>query len=154
VIVTPDGALGASLLPAFWVAALALFVLAAAVACVPRVSALSPTLSTAGSVCALALGCGLLLSGVSLTASGSHVLGLATISVRYDGLSAVFLAAFGLSAAAASLSVVGERPRSRPLSVRSLAAGLRPRRSRSSWAASCWSWAPAPPSRSCWRGNR
>ena len=113
-IVTPDGALGASLLPAFWVAALALFVLAAAVACVPRVSALSPTLSTAGSVCALALGCGLLLSGVSLTASGSHVLGLATISVRYDGLSAVFLAAFGLSAAAASLSVVGERPRSRP----------------------------------------
>jgi hydrogenase-4 component B len=114
VIVTPDGALGASLLPAFWVAALASFVLAAAVASVPRLSALSPMLSTAGSVCALALGCGLLLSGASLTASGSHVLGLATISVRCDGLSAVFLAAFGLSAAAASLSVVGERPRSRP----------------------------------------
>ena len=113
-IVTPDGALGASLLPALWVAALALLVLAAAVACVPQIDALSPMLSTAGAASALAFGCGLLLGGSTLTAHAGHALGLDTISVRYDGLSAVFLVAFGLSAVAAALSVVGQSPRSRP----------------------------------------
>ena len=111
-IVTPDGAVGAGLLPLLWVAGLASLVLAAALALVPRLSALSPILSTVGGAFALALGCGLLTTGTSVAASGGNVLGMAILSVRYDGLSGAFLIAFGLSAAAASLSVVGEMPRS------------------------------------------
>ena len=112
-IVTPDGAVGAGLLPLLWVAAGASLVLAAALALVPRLSLLSPILSTVGGACALALGCGLLTTGASLAAGGGDVLGMAVLSVRYDGLSGAFLIAFGLSAAAASLSVVGAQPRSR-----------------------------------------
>jgi hydrogenase-4 component B len=113
VIVTPDGAVGAGLLPLLWVAAIASLVLAAGLALVPRLSPLSPILSTVGGACALALGCGLLTTGASLAAGGGNVLGMAILSARYDGLSGAFLIAFGLSAAAASLSVVGEQPRSR-----------------------------------------
>jgi hydrogenase-4 component B len=54
------------------------------------------------------------MTGTSLAASGGNVLGLSIIAVKYDGLSAAFLVAFGLSAAAASLSVVGKPARSRP----------------------------------------
>jgi hydrogenase-4 component B len=114
VIVTPDGAVAAGLLPLLWAAAVASLVLAAALALVPRLSLLSPILSTVGGACALALGCGLLTTGSSLAATGGNVLGMAALSVRYDGLSGAFLIAFGLSAAAAALSVVGEQPRSRP----------------------------------------
>ena len=113
-IVTPGGALGAGMLPAFWVVALALLALASAVALVPRLSALSPILATAGAASALALGCGLLAAGATLTATGGNVLGFAVVSVSYDGLSGAFLVALGLSAAAASLSIVGRPARSRP----------------------------------------
>jgi hydrogenase-4 component B len=106
--------MGAGILPAFWVAVMTSLALAAVVAVVPRLSGLSPILSTAGASFALALGCGLVLSGASLSWSGIHALGMSTVSVHYDGLSGAFLVAFGLSAAAASLSVVGERARSRP----------------------------------------
>ena len=112
-IVTPGGALGAGMLPALWVVALALLALASAVAFVPRLSALSPILATAGAASALALGCDLLAGGTTLTASGGNVLGFAVVSVHYDGLSGAFLVALGLSAAAASLSIVGRPARSR-----------------------------------------
>jgi hydrogenase-4 component B len=110
----PDGAIGAGLLPALWVAAVASLVLAAGLALIPRLSALSPVLSVAGSVAALALGCDLVVSGASLSWSGIQALGMYTVSVQYDGLSGVFLVALGISAAAASLSIVGERAPSRP----------------------------------------
>ena len=113
-IVTPDGAVGAGLLPIFWVAALASLVLAAGCAFAPRLSRFSPILSTIGGASALAFGCGLLMTGTSLAASGGNVLGLSIIAVHYDGLSGAFLVAFGLSSAAASLSVVGKPARSRP----------------------------------------
>ena len=111
-IVTPAGAVGAGLLPALWVAVVASLALAAVAAVVPRLGALSPILSTVGASLALVLGCDLVLSGASLSWVGMHALGMSTVSVHYDGLSGVFLVALGLSAGAASLSVVGERPRS------------------------------------------
>jgi hydrogenase-4 component B len=112
VTVTPDAAFGAGLLPVLWTAAVLLLASASVAACLPRLSFVSPALSTAGSVMALALGGALLMTGTSLTASGGHVLGFVPFAVRYDGLSGAFLLAFGASAAAASLSVVGARPRS------------------------------------------
>ncbi len=111
-IVTPDTAFGAGLLPVLWVWAVLLLALASVSACLPRLSFASPGLSTAGSVVALALGSALLMTGTSLSASGGYVLGFVPFAVRYDGLSGAFLLAFGASAAAASLSVVGARPRS------------------------------------------
>jgi hydrogenase-4 component B len=114
VIVAPDSAVGAGLLPACWIAATLSFLLAAATAVTPRARDLSPVLSTAGAVLALALGGVLLATGATLSASGGNTLGFAPFAVRYDGLSGVFLVAFGLSAAAASLSVVGQPSRSRP----------------------------------------
>ena len=112
-IVTPGGAVGADLLPILWVAAIGIFLAAAVTAVVPRLSQASPALSTAAALLSLGLGCGLLLTGASISWSGWHALGFATIAVHYDGLSGAFLIAFGFSAAAASLSVVGEQPRSR-----------------------------------------
>jgi hydrogenase-4 component B len=112
VTVTPDTAFGAGLLPVLWTVAVLLLASASIAACLPRLSFVSPGLSTAGSVVALALGGALLTTGATLTASGGHVLGLVPFAVRYDGLSGAFLIAFGASAAAASLSVVGARPRS------------------------------------------
>jgi hydrogenase-4 component B len=62
----------------------------------------------------MALGVYLLAGNSSLAGSGGNVLGFAPIAFRYDGLSGVFLVAFGASAAAASLFVVDEPARSRP----------------------------------------
>jgi hydrogenase-4 component B len=114
VLVTPDGALGAGLLPGLWVAAAASFLLAAVAAFGPNPSRLSPVLSTVGSLCALALGAYLVAGGAALSGSGGNVLGFSPVAFRYDGLSGVFLIAFGASAAAAALSVVDEPARSRP----------------------------------------
>jgi formate hydrogenlyase subunit 3/multisubunit Na+/H+ antiporter MnhD subunit len=80
---------------------------ASVVACVPRLSFVSPQLSTAGSLMALALGGALLMTGTSLSASGGSVLGFVPFAVHYDGLSGAFLLALGAFGAAASLSVVG-----------------------------------------------
>jgi hydrogenase-4 component B len=113
VIVAPGGAFGADLLPILWVAAGVVFLAAAVSAVVPRLDQASPALSTAGALLSLGLGCGLLMTGASISWSGGSALGFATIAVHYDGLSAAFLVAFGASAAAASFSVVGEKPRSR-----------------------------------------
>ncbi len=112
--VTPDSGVVGVLLPIFWLAAVVALLLAAAVAFAPRLRPLSPILSTAGSALALALGCVLIASGASLSGSAFHVLALSTVAFHYDGLSGVFLVAFGLSSAAASLSIVGEQARSRP----------------------------------------
>jgi hydrogenase-4 component B len=114
VTVTPDTGVGGVLLPALWLATVAPLLLAAVVAFVPRLRALSPILSTAGSASALALGCALVMTGASMSGHAAHALGLSTIAFSYDGLSGVFLVAFGASSAAASLSIVGERARSRP----------------------------------------
>ena len=111
-IVTPNTAVGANFLPVLWAWAVLLLGLASVSACLPKLRFASPGLSTAGSVVALALGGGLLLTGTSISASGGHVLGFVTFAVRYDGLSGAFLVAFGASAAAASFSVIGARPRS------------------------------------------
>ena len=81
-IVTPESALGAALLPALWVAAVAALSLAAVAACTPRLSVLSPILSTVGAASALALGCDLLVSQASLSGSAVHVLGLSTVLVH------------------------------------------------------------------------
>ncbi|HEX7491945.1 MAG TPA: proton-conducting transporter membrane subunit [Candidatus Limnocylindrales bacterium] len=114
VIVTPDTASGAGFLPGLWVAAVALFLLAAVAAFGPNRNRISALLSTAGSLCALALGVYLLAGGAALSGSGGDVLGFSPIAFRYDGLSGVFLVAFGASAAAASFSIVDEPARSRP----------------------------------------
>jgi formate hydrogenlyase subunit 3/multisubunit Na+/H+ antiporter MnhD subunit len=60
------------------------------------------------------MGCEIPAKPTWLSTSGGNALGLCPISVNYDGLSAVFPIAFGVSAAAASLSVVGVSDRSRP----------------------------------------
>jgi len=112
VTVTPDTAFGAGLLPILWVAAVLFLASASVVACVPRLSFVSPQLSTAGSLMALALGGALLMTGTSLSASGGSVLGFVPFAVHYDGLSGAFLLALGASAGAASFSVIGARPRS------------------------------------------
>src|SRR5664280_3715457 len=79
---------------------------------IPRWSRFSPMLSTAGGSAALVLGLWLVLTNAILSASGGSVLGFVPFAVHYDALSGAFLIAFGASAAAASLSVVGEEPRS------------------------------------------
>jgi hydrogenase-4 component B len=114
VIVTPDTAPGAGYLPGLWVAAAVLFALAAVTAFGPNRNRISPLLSTAGSLCALALGVYLLAGGAALSGSGGSVLGFSPIAFRYDGLSGVFLVAFGASAGAASMSIIDEPARSRP----------------------------------------
>ena len=119
-IVTPDTAPGAGYLPGLWVAAAVLFALAAVTAFGPNRNRISPLLSTAGSLCALALGVYLLAGGAALSGSGGSVLGFSPIAFRYDGLSGVFLVAFGASAGAASMSIIDEPDRSRP------EAGFRP----------------------------
>jgi hydrogenase-4 component B len=111
VTVTPDAA-GAALLPILWIGAVLLLLLAGLAACNPQLSLRSPYLSTAGSLLALALGGGLLITGSTLSASGGSVLGFVPFAIHYDGLSGAFLIAFGVSAAASSFSVVGAQPRS------------------------------------------
>ena len=111
-IVTPQSTSGAALLPALWVAVVVLLALAAAIAFIPRWSRFSPMFSTAGAGAALILGLWLVLTNASLSASGGTVLGFVPFAVHYDALSGAFLIAFGASAGAASLSVVGEEPRS------------------------------------------
>jgi hydrogenase-4 component B len=114
VTVTPDTGVAGALLPVLWLAAVVPLILAAAVAFVPRLRALSPILSTLGATVALALGFLLVVSGAALSGAAYHALGLSTIAFHYDGLSGVFLVAFGFSAASASLSIVGQQARSRP----------------------------------------
>ena len=87
--------------------------LAAATACSALTARLSPVLSTIGAVAAAAAGVNLIAGGGDFTASAGSVIGFVPIALHYDGLSGAFLLAFGLSAGAASLSVVGAQPRSR-----------------------------------------
>ena len=112
-ISAPDPALGASLLPGLWIATLVALGLAAITATIRRSAGASPLLSTLGGCLALALGGTLLVRGDAFSAAAGQVLGFTPLAVHYDGLSGAFLVAFGLSASAASLSIVSERPRSR-----------------------------------------
>ena len=112
-IPAPDPAVAAALLPGLWAAAIAAFGLAAVIAAFPRTARLSPILSTIGGILALVLGAAMLAGGAAFSTGAGGVLGFTPLAVHYDGLSGAFLVAFGLSAGAASLSVVGERPRSR-----------------------------------------
>jgi hydrogenase-4 component B len=112
-LAAPDPAAAAPLLVALWPATLAALLLAAGAAANGRTAGVSPVLSTAGGLLATALGIGLLASGGAFSFEAGLVLGFAPLAVHYDGLSGAFLVAFGLSATAASLSTVGEQPRSR-----------------------------------------
>jgi hydrogenase-4 component B len=119
VIVAPAEAAAAQLLIPLWVGAVASLGIASLAALTggSGSSRWAPAFSFLGSLAALAFGADLLTSGGTLSGSGGHLLGdavgLAAFSVRYDSLSGVFLVALGASAAAASLSVFGEAPRSR-----------------------------------------
>jgi hydrogenase-4 component B len=110
----PDSSsLGAAILPALWAATAISLALAAVSATIRRSAGISPALSTAGGVFATALGAALVIGSGTFTAGAGHVLGFTPVEMHYDGLSGAFLVALGLSATAASLSIVGERPRSR-----------------------------------------
>ncbi len=87
--------------------------LAAVAACFGRTERLSPLLSAVGAVSAGLFGVALMAGGSTFTAGAGQVLGFVPIALRYDGLSGALLLAFGLSAGAASLSIVGTKPRSR-----------------------------------------
>jgi hydrogenase-4 component B len=109
----PDPSVGAALIPALFAATAVAFIIAAVSAAITRAERFSPMLSTLGGVLAAAAGVGLVAGAGAVTASGGRVLGMAPVAVHYDGLSGAFVIALGLSAAAASMSVVGEKPRSR-----------------------------------------
>jgi len=113
VLPAPDHVGMIALLPWLWAGVATSFGIAALAALSTRATASSALLSTVGGALATALGIALLASGGTFSASAGQVLGFAPIDLRYDGLSGVFLVAFGLSVTAASLSIVGERPRSR-----------------------------------------
>ena len=102
-----------SLLDALWAATAISLALAALGATLGRLARYSPVLSTVGGVLVTVLGAALIVGGGTVTASAGLVLGFSPIAMQYDGLSGAFLVALGMSATAASLSIVGERPRSR-----------------------------------------
>jgi hydrogenase-4 component B len=113
VVPAPDQADATALLTLLWAATLVSFA-GAAVAAGPRPPArLSPALSALGGALATSLGVVLLAGGDGFSASAGDVLGFSPLATQHDGLSAVFLVAFGLSSAAASVSIIGTPPRSR-----------------------------------------
>jgi hydrogenase-4 component B len=93
----------------------AAFVLATFAALVRRTARLTPAIAVVGSLLAAAAGAGLVagLGPVDLRMTVAPG-GLSPIDLHYDGLGGAFLLALGLSGAAASLSIVGARARSRP----------------------------------------
>ena len=101
------------MIPALLTAAFASLLLAAVCGITRTTERAAAPLATLGSVLAGAAGIGLVAGSAAVTGSAGDVLGLAPLSFRYDGLSGVFLIAFGLSAGGASLSIAGERARSR-----------------------------------------
>ena len=101
------------MIPALIAAAFAALMLAAVTGTFRSGERLTAPLSTAGSFLAGAAGILLVAGSDGCAGSFGNVLGLTPLVFRFDGLSGVFLVAFGLSAGAASLSVVGERARSR-----------------------------------------
>ncbi len=112
-IPAPDASVLGYLLPWLLGATAVAFVLAALTALIKPVTRASPALSTVGGVMAAALGGVLLAGGGPLVARGQPLfLGFSVLDVRYDGLSGAFLLALGISATAASLSIVGTRARS------------------------------------------
>jgi hydrogenase-4 component B len=111
----PDQLASGTIIASLWAATVVAFGLAALAALAGRdgVARLSPVLSVTGGVAATAFGVALLVSPGTLSAGAGSVAGLVPLDVDYDGLSGAFLVALGLSATAASLSIVGARPRSR-----------------------------------------
>lgn len=78
-----------------------------------RLARLTPIFSALAGASVLGLGLVILLAQGTFEAGAGNVLGFVPLAVRYDGLSAVFLVALGITSGAASLSVVGHPPRSR-----------------------------------------
>jgi hydrogenase-4 component B len=113
VIPSPDRIDAAAVLTALLAATAVLLLGAAAAACHARTARLSPILSALASAAAGIAGIVLLTSGATVTASAGQVLGYVPLALHFDGLSGAFLVAFGMSAGAASISVIGEEPRSR-----------------------------------------
>ena len=97
-----------------WLAAAGTLILAAiAPLASRRLASIGALLSTGAGLSILGFGIVVLIGGGTYTAEWGQVLGLAPIALHYDGLSAVFLVALGLTSAAASLTVVGRPVRSR-----------------------------------------
>jgi hydrogenase-4 component B len=113
VIPASDPVVAGDLVAWLWAGAAASFAAAAIVALFRLSARLAPILATAGGILATAFGGALVVTGTTFSASAGQVLGMASIDLRYDGLSGVFLVAFGLSVTAASLSIVGSRARTR-----------------------------------------
>jgi hydrogenase-4 component B len=113
VIPFPDSIDAPAVLSVLFAATAVLLLAAALVSSTGRSTRLAPMLSVAGAAAAGVFGVALMATGRDLSASGGQVLGFVPIGLHYDGLGGAFLVALGLSAATASLSVVGERPRSR-----------------------------------------
>jgi hydrogenase-4 component B len=112
-IPAPDASLLGDALPWLLGASAIAFLLAIVAALVLPIARLSPVLSTVGGIAAALVGVALLAGGGPLVARADALfLGFSVLDVRYDGLSGAFLLALGISATAASLSIVGARARS------------------------------------------
>ena len=111
--ITPEHSVLAASGAWLWVAAVAMLLVAAAAPCVGRRTApLANVLSTVAGLFVLGFGVVVLVDGGTYAGAWGQVLGLAPVAVQYDGLSAVFLIALGISATAASLTVIGKPVRS------------------------------------------
>ncbi len=92
-----DPVVAGDLVAWLWAGAAASFA-AAAIVALSRLSArLAPIVATVGGILATAFGGALVVTGTTFSVSAGQVLGMAPIDLRYDGLSGVFLVAFGLS---------------------------------------------------------
>jgi hydrogenase-4 component B len=97
-----------------WLAAVGTLILAAVAPLASRrLASGGAVLSTAAGLSILGFGIVVLVGGGTFTTEWGRVLGMAPIALHYDGLSAVFLVALGLTSAAASMTVVGTPVRSR-----------------------------------------
>ncbi len=113
-IATPAHSVLAASGACLWIAAVVMLVAAAAAPLVGRrLAPLANLFSSAAGLFILGFGVAVLVDGATYTGTWGQVLGLAPVAVRYDGVSAVFLIALGISATAASLTVVGGPVRSR-----------------------------------------
>lgn len=113
-IATPEGNVLAASGAWLWVTAVVMLVAAAVAPLVGRRPApLANLLSAVAGLFILGFGVVVLVDGATYTGAWGQVLGLTPVAVRYDGLSAVFLIALGISATAASITVIGGPVRSR-----------------------------------------
>ncbi len=113
-VLATDAVIGAVVPVLISTAAVALL-MAALAAVIRRTADMTPALTVVGSVSAALAGIAILAGFAPGTARlDVGPAGLASLDIGFDGLGAVFLVALGLSGAAAALSIVGQRARSRP----------------------------------------